>query len=136
MRKAIALALLACGACRTPAPPPDPEAQVRRYYEDVRGAFAERSPEALGALFAPEIARPMTHARILEWGRDFFGKHREAAFHVDALDIEELSEDRATAVLTYRVTTAGGKGDFGGRERDWLSRRGGRWLMTAWEKLD
>lgn len=135
MRRAIASVVLAFGACRTV--PAAPEAQVRDYfYREVPRAFAARSPEALGALFAPEIARPMTHARILEWGRDFFGKHAEVAFHVDGLDLEEVSEDRATAVLAYRVTTAGGKGDFGGRERDWLERRGGRWLITAWEKLD
>ena len=37
-------------------------------------------------------------------------------------------------LLTYRVETKDGKGNFGGTERDYLIKRGRQWNVTAWEK--
>lgn len=110
-------------------------ASVRAYYDEVALAFATGNHEALTLLFDAPIAKPMTRAQISNWGRNFFTRHGTAAFKVVNLDFERLGYENAVVVLTYRVTTKDGTGDFGGMERDYLAKRGKRWTITAWEKL-
>lgn len=110
-------------------------AEVHAYYAEVSAAFATGSADALAARFDPAIAKPMTHAQIRDWGDEFFGEHGPASFKAEALDFESLGYREAVAVLTYRVKTRTGKGDFGGRERDFLVKKNGRWMVAAWEKL-
>lgn len=107
----------------------------RLYREEAPAAFAAGDAERLAALFDPAITRPMTHAKIADWGREFFGKHRDVRFHADDVVVERLGAGTARVLLRYRVTTRGGDGDFGGTEADELVRRGGRWLIASWEKL-
>lgn len=109
---------------------------VRGYYDEVIIAFAAGNPDALTALFDGAIAKPMTKPQIQAWGKDFFGKHGPARFKVEALEYERLGYENAVVLLTYRVETKDGKGDFGGTERDYLTKRGKRWIMTAWEKAE
>ncbi len=111
------------------------EAEVRSYYRDVQKAFSARDPQALAALFDPAITQPMTHGQILDWGRKFYGENSEVRFHIDKLDVRDLGPGRAVVNLRYHVTTKDNKADFGGAEIDTLVRRGGKWLMTEWEKV-
>lgn len=108
--------------------------EIRVYYLEVQKAFALRDHAALAALFDPSITKPMTQAQIQEWGRKFFAENQAVSFHIDKLSFDDIGPGRAVVLLTYHVTTSGGKGDFGGTEADELQKRGGRWRVTAWEK--
>lgn len=110
------------------------ENSLKDYYVQVKSAFALGDAEALAALYDPGIARPMTQAEILAWGRKFFGEHGSARFRVEKLDVQELGYQHGLVRLTYRVQTKSGKGDFGGTELDTFTQRSGRWLITSWEK--
>jgi len=109
--------------------------EIRGYYSEVGTAFAGGNADALSQLYDDTIAKPMTRDQILAWGRDFFGKHGPAQFHVEKLDIESLGHVSATVVLTYRVDTRDGVGSFRGTERDELLKHGRRWYVASWEKL-
>lgn len=108
--------------------------EIRAYFGDVQKSFALRDPEAVADLFDPNITRPMTRAQILAWAEKFFAENQAVSYHVDKLSFDDVGPGRASVILTYRVTTAGGKGDFGGTEADELQKRGGRWRVTSWEK--
>ncbi len=108
---------------------------VRAYYDEVVQAFAAGNPDALAQLFDAAITKPMTRAQILAWGREFFGEHGTARFKVVKVEYERLGYGDAVVLLTYRVETKDGRGNFGGTERDVLVRRGRRWVMTEWEKI-
>jgi hypothetical protein len=110
-------------------------ADVRSYYDEVVQAFAVGNADALTLLFDAAIAKPMTREQILAWGKDYFAKHGTARFKVDGVEFERLGYENAVVLLTYRVETRDGKGDFGGTERDYLSKRGRRWVVTSWEKV-
>lgn len=109
---------------------------VRGYYDEVIMAFAAGNPDALTALFDGAIAKPMTKPQIQAWGTKFFGEHGPARFKIVAIEFERLGYENAEVLLTYRVETKDGKGSFGGTERDYLVKRGKRWIMTAWEKAE
>lgn len=109
---------------------------VRAYYDEVARAFASANPEALTLLFDATITRPMTREQIAAWGKDFFARNGPASFKVVSVEYERLGYENAVVLLTYRVTTRDGKGDFGGTERDRLAKRGKRWVVTAWEKVE
>ncbi len=109
---------------------------VRAYYDEVIAAFALGNADALTRLFDPAIAKPMTRDQIQAWGTKFFAENGGAAFKVERLEFERLGFENAVVLLTYSVKTKGGKGDFGGTERDYLVKRGKRWIMTSWEKAD
>ncbi len=111
------------------------KAELRVYYSKVQDVFKDEDADALASLFDPAITQPMTHEQILDWGRKFFAQYQGVRFHVERLIFEDLGPGAAAVKLAYRVTTLGGKGDFGGVERDTLAKVGGRWRMTAWEKL-
>lgn len=133
-------ALLAAGCVRLSFAREDEDArrlrgEIHAYYAEVAAAFATGSAEALAARFDPAIAKPMTHARIREWGEGFFGEHGPASFKAEKVEFESLGYREAVVVLTYRVKTRSGKGDFAGVERDFLVKRNGRWAVSAWDKL-
>ena len=107
---------------------------VRSYYDEVARAFALGDAEVLTRLFDPSIAKPMTREQILAWGKDFFAKHGAASFKIERIEYERLGYENAVVLLTYRVETKDGKGNFGGTERDYLIKRGRQWNVTAWEK--
>lgn len=107
--------------------------EVRAYYDEVVTTFAAGNADALAQLFDASITKPMTHEKILSWGKDFFGKHGPASFKIEAVEYERLGYESAVVLLTYRVETKDGKGEFGGTERDYLAKRGRRWIMTSWE---
>ena len=109
--------------------------EIRAYYQEVGAAFASGNAQALAGLFDPGISEPMTRAQIEAWGEDFFKKHGPARFEVEKIDFERAGHESAVVELTYRVTTRGGDGSFGGTERDQLVKRGRRWSVSAWEKL-
>lgn len=111
-------------------------ASVRAYYDEVAQAFAAGNHEALTLLFDAAIAKPMTREQIAAWGEGFFSKHGPASYKVSKVEFERLGFESAVVLLTYRVETADGKGNFGGVERDYLSKRGKRWVVTAWEKVE
>jgi hypothetical protein len=111
-------------------------AGVRAYYDEVVLAFAAGNADALALLFDGAIAKPMTREQILAWGKDFFGKHGGASFKVVRIEYERLGFENAVVLLDYRVETRDGKGNFGGTERDYLVKRGKRWIMTSWEKVE
>lgn len=108
---------------------------VRGYYDEVAVAFAAGNADALALLFDAAIAKPMNREQITAWGRDFFAKHGPGRFKVEKLEYERLGHESAVVLLTYRVETVDGKGNFGGVERDYLAKRGKRWLVTSWEKV-
>ncbi|MCM2305701.1 MAG: hypothetical protein NDJ72_13455 [Elusimicrobia bacterium] len=108
---------------------------VRAYYDEAARAFAAGNADALALLFDAAIAKPMTRDRIAAWGKDYFAKHGPATFKVEKVEFERLGHESAVVLLTYRVETKDGKGNFGGEERDYLSKRGRRWVITAWEKV-
>lgn len=108
---------------------------VRGYYDEVAVAFAAGNADALALLFDAAIAKPMSREQILAWGRDFFAKHGPGRFKVEKLVFERLGHESAVVLLTYRVETLDGKGNFGGVERDYLAKRCKRWLVTSWEKV-
>jgi hypothetical protein len=110
-------------------------ADVRAYYDEAAQAFAAGNAEALTLLFDAAIAKPMTREKIEAWGKDFFAKHGPASFKVEGVEYERLGYENAVVLLTYRVETRDGTGDFGGVERDYLSKRGRRWVITSWEKV-
>lgn len=109
---------------------------VRAYYDEVAQAFAAGNTETLAMLFDAAIAKPMTREQISAWGKDFFAKHGPARFKVVRVEYERLGYENAVILLTYRVETQDGKGNFGGTERDYLSKRGRRWIVTSWEKVE
>jgi len=109
---------------------------VRAYYDEVVRAFAAGNPESLTMLFDAAIAKPMTREQISAWGKDFFAKHGPASFKVVRVEYERLGYENAVVLLTYRVETRDGKGNFGGTERDTLAKRGRRWVVTSWEKVE
>ena len=109
--------------------------EIGSYYDEVKAAFASQNPEGLAKLFYPGIAKPMTFPQILDWARRFFSENQAIRFHIDKTEFEDMGPGRAVVRLTYRVTTAGGKGDFGGTEVDFLEKHGGWWVMTAWKKV-
>lgn len=111
-------------------------ASVRAYYDEAAQAFAAGNPEALSLLFDAAIAKPMTREQIAAWAKGFFAEHRAAAFKVERVEFERLGFENAVVLLTYRVETMDGKGSFGGTERDYLAKRGKRWVMTSWEKAE
>lgn len=111
-------------------------ASVRAYYDEAAQAFAAGNHEALALLFDAAIAKPMTREQISAWGKEFFAKRGPAAFKVQRIEFERLGFENAVVLLTYRVETADGKGSFGGTERDTLARRGKRWVVTGWEKVE
>ncbi len=108
---------------------------VRAYYDEVVRDFAAANADALALLFDAAIAKPMTREEILAWGRDFFAKHGPASFKIERVEYERLGYENAVVRLTYRVETKDGKGNFGGTERDSLTKRGRRWVITSWEKV-
>lgn len=142
MRRALLLSMLATAGCvrldlgRRVS---DDELRLRRelegYYMDAAAAFATASPEALAALYDASIHKPMTLAKIRDWGVEFFGKHGPARFKVERLEFDRLGYESAVVTLTYRVETRTGEGSFGGVERDEFVKKKGRWLMTGWEKV-
>lgn len=109
---------------------------VRAYYDEVVQAFAAGNSERLTSLFDGAIAKPMTRDQIAAWGKGFFLQHGPARFKIEAIEYERLGYVNAVVLLTYRVETKDGKGDFGGTERDYLTKRGKRWIMTSWEKAE
>lgn len=108
---------------------------VRAYYDEVARAFALGDADGLTRLFDPAIAKPMTREQIQAWGAKFFGEHGGASFKVERLEYERLGFENAVVLLTYSVKTKSGVGGFGGTERDYLVKRGKRWIMTSWEKV-
>lgn len=110
-------------------------AEVRAYYDEAAQAFAAGNHEALALLFDAAIAKPMTRGQISAWGRKFFAEHGPASFKVEKVEYERLGFENAVVLLTYRVETLDGKGNFGGVERDTLAKRGRRWVITSWEKV-
>lgn len=111
-------------------------ASVRGYYDEAAQAFAAGNHEALALLFDAAIAKPMTREQISAWGKEFFAKHGPASFKVERVEFERLGFENAVVLLTYRVETSDGKGSFGGTERDSLAKRGKRWVVTSWEKVE
>lgn len=109
--------------------------EIRAYYGEVAETFAAGNSGALVQLFEPGIAKPMTREQIGAWADGFFGANGPARFKVVKLDFEKVGHVSAEVVLTYRVETRDGKGDFGGAERDSLVKRGRRWSVASWEKL-
>lgn len=109
---------------------------VRAYYDEVVQAFAAGNPETLTMLFDAAIAKPMTREQISAWGKDFFAKHGPSRFKVLRVEYERLGYENAVVLLTYRVETPDGKGNFGGTERDNLTKHGRRWVVTSWEKIE
>lgn len=134
----LSLSLSGCGWISFQAKPSERELDIRRevplFYDEVKRAFAARNEDALARLFDPGIAKPMTIQQIRDWAKKFFAENEQIAFHVDKLDFEDMGPGRAVVRLTYRVTTRGGKGDFGGTEIDVVERREGRWRIMSWEK--
>jgi hypothetical protein len=108
---------------------------VRAYYDEVVTAFAAGNADALALLFDAAIAKPMTRDQILAWGKKFFGEHGAASFKVEKVDYERLGYENAVVLLAYRVETKDGKGNFGGVERDYLVKRGRRWVVASWEPV-
>lgn len=133
-------ALAACGYVSFGRTVSDDElrlrSSVRGYYDEVGRAFATANADALTLLFDAAITKPMTREAIATWGRTFFAQHGAATFKVLSVEYERLGYDNAVVLLDYRVTTKDGKGDFGGLERDYLTKRGRRWIITAWEKVE
>ncbi len=108
---------------------------VRAYYDEVVQAFALGNENALVMLFDAAITKPMTRDQIQVWGKDFFKKYGAASFKVEHIEYERLGYESAVVLLTYRVETKNGNGNFGGTERDYLLKRGRRWVVTSWEKV-
>jgi len=108
---------------------------VRAYYDEVVQVFAAGNADALALLFDAAIAKPMTREQILAWGKKFFGEHGPASFKVEKVEHERLGYENAVVLLTYRVETKDGKGNFGGVERDYLVKRGRRWVVASWEPV-
>jgi len=111
-------------------------ASVRAYYDEVAQAFAAGNHEALTLLFDAAISKPMTREKISAWSKGFFAAHGPASYKVSKVEFERLGFENAVVLLTFRVETAEGKGNFGGVERDYLSKRGKRWVVTSWEKVE
>ncbi len=140
------LAVLVLGLCaaacvkvafrRPPAPEElAREREIRDFYLEVAKVFATADAEGLAALYEPGISKPMTLGQIRAWGVKFFKEHGPARFHVEKLTLDAVGYRRATVTLTYRVTTASGKGDFGGTELDEFQKSGERWRVSSWEKI-
>lgn len=108
---------------------------VRAYYDEVVQAFAAGNAEALALLFDAAITKPMTREKIHAWGNDFFAAHGPASFKVVRVEYERLGYENAVVLLTYRVETKSGQGNFGGTQRDYLTKRGRRWVVTSWETV-
>lgn len=130
------LSLAGCGSFHhnpTPEETQGLQQEIRSYYASVAKAFETANAQDLASRFAPEISTPMTKDKIMAWGTDFFSKHGRAQFRVENLVFNETGPASAVVTLTYSVTTADGKGNFGGTERDVLVKRGGQWLMASWQ---
>jgi len=109
---------------------------VRAYYDEVVLAFAAGNGDSLAMLFDSSITKPMTHEQIKAWGAKFFKENGPASFKIDKVEYERLGYENAVVLLTYHVETKSGKGNFGGTERDVLTKRGKRWVVTEWEKAE
>ena len=109
---------------------------VRAYYDEVVQAFAAGNPDSLTMLFDGAISKPMTREQIQAWAKKFFTENGPASFKIERVEYERLGYENAVVLLTYRVTTRSGKGNFGGTERDILVKRGKRWVVTEWEKAE
>ncbi|MBI5245763.1 MAG: hypothetical protein HY923_01170 [Elusimicrobia bacterium] len=109
---------------------------VRAYYDEVVLAFAAGNADSLTLLFEASITKPMTHDQIQAWGVKFFKENGPASFKIDRVEYERLGYENAVVLLTYHVETKSGKGNFGGTERDTLTKRGKRWVITEWEKAE
>ncbi|PIR17694.1 MAG: hypothetical protein COV48_08375 [Elusimicrobia bacterium CG11_big_fil_rev_8_21_14_0_20_64_6] len=133
-------ALAACGYVSFGRTVSDDElrlrSSVRGYYDEVGRTFATANTDALTLLFDAAITKPMNREEIAAWAKSFFARHGAATFKVRIVEYERLGFDYAVVLLDYRVTTKDGKGDFGGLERDYLTKRGRRWIITAWEKVE
>ena len=112
------------------------EIGICAYYDDVVRIFQAADPVALSKLFDDNITRPMNKRDIFTWAKDFFTKNGAATFVIDGLELEHFENKIAVTLLTYRVKTLGGIGDFAGKERDFLHNLQGRWLVSAWEQLE
>jgi hypothetical protein len=110
--------------------------EIHSYYDQIQGAFATANPDALAGLFSPSITHPMTHKEIKDWADKFFKENRNGHFKIEKIAFEGLSYIKASVVLTYKVETPDGKGDFGGTERDTLTKDHGHWYTAAWDKVD
>ncbi|MBI4371518.1 MAG: hypothetical protein HY552_04395 [Elusimicrobia bacterium] len=110
-------------------------AEIGSYYDQIAAGFAAGNADAIAELFDSAIAKPMTKEEIRAKGRELFGKHGAASFRIHAMEFERVGPASAVVTLTYSVTTRDGAVSFGGTERDKLIQRGGRWYITAWEKL-
>ena len=135
----VALLLVSCGYVSFGRKVGDDELRlrtdVRSYYDEVVQVFAAGNADALALLFDAAIAKPMTREQILAWGKKFFGEHGHASFKVEKVEYERLGYENAVVLLTYRVETGDGKGNFGGVERDYLVKRGRRWVVSSWETV-
>lgn len=109
--------------------------EVRAYYDEAALAFAAGNAEALALLFDAAIAEPMTREQIAAWAKGFFAEHGPAKFKVESVEFERLGYENAVVLLTYRIETKDGRGDLAGSERDYLAKRGRRWIVTSWEKV-
>ena len=138
-RALLPIAFVLAGCVSFARAPTTPElaaqAEIKAYYGEVELAFERGDADALAALFDPSITRPMTREQILEWGQTFFRDYKETRFKIRSLSFEDLGPGVAVVRLAYRVATEDGRGDFGGVERDYLGKAGGRWRITAWERL-
>jgi hypothetical protein len=112
------------------------EIGICAYYDEVVRVFRAADPVALSKLFDVNISKPMSHRDVFTWATDFFAKYGSATFEIDGLELESFGNQSAVTLLTYRVKTLGAAGDFGGKERDFLLRVEGRWLVSAWEQVE
>ncbi len=110
--------------------------EIRSYYDKIQSAFVTGNPDALASLFSPSITHPMTFPEVKNWSQKFFAANRNAHFRIDKLTIESWSYINASVLITYKVETPDGKGDFGGTERDALVKEHGQWYISGWEKTD
>lgn len=108
--------------------------EILDFYNGVQRAFAAGNPDALAGLFSPSITHPMTHKEIHAWAEKFFGENKNASFRIEKLAFEQLGHVQAVVTLSYQVETQGGKGDFGGTERDTLVKHRRHWYISSWEK--
>jgi len=110
--------------------------EIHSFYNQVQEAFATANPDALASLFAPSITHPMNHKEIEDWANKFFVQNKNGHFKIEKLEFEGLSYIKASVVLNYKIETPDGKGDFGGAERDTLTKDHGHWYIAGWDKVD
>jgi hypothetical protein len=110
--------------------------EIHDYYTQVQEAFATANPDGLTTLFAPSITHPMTHKEIEDWAAKFFTENKNGHFKIEKLEIESVSYVKASVILTYHVDTPDHKGDFGGTERDTLTKDHNHWYIAGWDHVD